>query len=216
MHGEERSESGKKTMVWFDLSRPTHKSAAEASKSGRLSERVSFVTMIAALLSFTACSDGTALTEHYATSYEPADAILAGNDLPVLVLGNPYNISPTDLHKSVVSALQVESDYLSVHFSERLQDGASPFRMVVVFAPPPQASAADLCSNPGAVRPMTVFPGTEEVPILASFCHDGRLLSQVSGVIGAGAAPNSGRFREGLGQVAIALFPGIDESLKPR
>jgi len=176
-------------------------------------KKLALATIGATMLGMTACSDGTALDEHYENSYEPADALLAGNDLPVLVIGNPYNISPAELHRSVVSALQVRSDEVAVHFSDRLEDLSSPFRLTIVFAPPPQTGAAELCRNPAAIRPMTIVPGPQEVRFLASFCRNGRLLSQANGVIASGAGPTSKRFRDGLGQVALALFPGTDQTI---
>jgi hypothetical protein len=175
---------------------------------------MSCAAIAAFVLAATGCSDGAALDERYTTSYEPADALLAGNDLPVFVVGNPFDVPPADFHRSVVSALQARSDEVSVHFSERLQDGASPFRLIIVFAPRPQISAAQLCNNPGALQAATVSPGAQEVPILASFCRNGQLLSQADGVIGAGDGPTGRRFRAGLGQIALALFPGEDPSLR--
>jgi hypothetical protein len=185
-----------------------------SSNRMRLAGQISFAAVGAILLGVTACSDGTTLDEHYETSYEPADALLAGTDLPVLVLGSPYNISSADLHRSVVSALQVRSDEVSVHFSERLEDDSSPFRLIIVFAPPPRTGAAELCRSPMAIRPLAVAPGTPEVPFLASFCRGGQLLSQASGVIGAGDGPTSERFRAGLGQIALGLFPGSDQTMR--
>jgi hypothetical protein len=184
------------------------------SKSMRLPRAILFLAIGAILLDIAACSDGTALDAYYTNRYEPADALLAGTDLPVLVLGNPYNISPAALHRSVVSALQVRSDELDVHFSERLEGGSPPFRLIIAFAPPPQGDAAALCRDPRAIRPIALAPGPQEVPFLASFCRDGRLLSQAHGVIDSGTGPTSERFREGLGQVALALFPGNDETMR--
>jgi hypothetical protein len=180
----------------------------------RFSKKVAIAVIGTVLLGVTACSDGTAVDAHYANSYEPADALLAGNDLPVLVLGNPYDISAAELHRSVVSALQVRSDEVSVHFSDRLEDLFSPFRLTIVFAPPPQTGARELCRNPAAIRPMTVAPGRQEVPFLASFCRNGQLLSQANGVIASGDGPTSKRFRDGLGHLALALFPGSDQTMR--
>jgi hypothetical protein len=179
----------------------------------RLSEQIAFAAIGTILLGMTGCSDGTALNAHYTNSDEPADSLLVGNDLPVLVLGNPYNISQAELHKSVVSALQIRSDEVAVHFSDRLEDLSSPFRLTIVFAPPPPTGAAELYRNPAAIRPMTIAPGPQEVPFLASFCRNGRLLSQANGVIASGDGPTSERFRDGLGQVALAPFPGIDQTM---
>jgi hypothetical protein len=180
----------------------------------RLTEPISLAAIGAILLGVSACSDGSALDAHYANSYEPADALRAGNDLSVLVLGNPYNISPAELHRSVVSALQVRSDEVSVHFSDRLEDLSSPFRLTIVFAPPPQTGAAELCRDPAGIRPMTLAPSPQEVPFLASFCRNGQVLSEVNGVIASGDGPTSKRFRAGLGQVALALFPGSDQTMR--
>jgi hypothetical protein len=180
----------------------------------RLREKLAVATIGAILLGMTACSDGTTLDAHYENSYEPADALLASNDLPVLVLGNPYNISPAQLHRSVVSALQVRSDEVSVHFSDRLEGLSSRFQLIIVFAPPPQTGAGELCRNAAAIRPMTIAPGPQEVPFLASFCRNGQLLSRANGVIASGAGPGSERFRDGLGQVALALFSGSDQTMR--
>src|SRR6516164_6690328 len=179
----------------------------------RISKQIALSAIGILFLGMTGCSDGTALNAYYTNRDEPADALLAGNDLPVLVLGNPYNISAAELHRSVVSALQVRSDEVAVHFSDRLGDLSSPFRLTIAFAPPPQTGAGELCRDPAGIRPMTIAPGQQEVPFLASFCRNGRLLSQANGVIASGAGPTSEHFRDGLGQVALALFPGIDQTM---
>lgn len=38
--------------------------------------------------------------------------------------------------------------------------------------------------------------------------------SEAKGVIGSGERPTSKRFRAGLGQIAVALFPGSDQIMR--
>lgn len=111
-----------------------------------------------------------------------------------------------ELAMAVASAMSNRLVGRRVGLTARREEAPRPeFRVLLVFNPPPNLSAAQLCDGKVAFAPPTQ---AGRVTVLAAFCDAGGLLASASGRVGAVTGIDDQRFRDWLGQLTRDLFGG--------
>lgn len=126
---------------------------------------------------------------------------------PILVEvhGNPFTLADHEFRALIADGLSNKVVGRVVRFTAQRDQAPHPdARVVVAFDAPENFDAQDLCA--GGPVPVAAQSG-ERIAIIASFCHDAKILSSVRGWVVRGDGPDDKRFRRLLGQVARELFP---------
>lgn len=134
--------------------------------------------------------------------------VAGGRDCFVVVHGNPFQgFDGEAFVGAVVEAMQGQNRGPRTHFTARTASNAHPdYRVTLLFNGPESIRAADLCS--GSIA----FAGSAEnkegrVRVLAAWCKEGSVLTEVSGWIEGVKTPVDSRFTHLLAQVTRDLFP---------
>ncbi len=117
--------------------------------------------------------------------------------------GQAFDGARTEEVEAMVQALMSEAQNRRlVRFTRDPAMAARPaYRVVLVFNGGKGLDSAALCAEPAAGGP----PAGERIELLASFCHDGSLLSSVHAWMAA-AADTDRRFRQLIQQTTRELF----------
>lgn len=155
-----------------------------------------------------ACEEGPATVR--GTWRSPAATstmVWAGARGPIFVEvhGNPFTLADQEFRASVADGLSNKVIGRVVRFTAQRDQAPHPdARVIMAFDAPESFDAQDLCAGgpvPVAVR------SEERITVIASFCHDAKILSSVRGWVARGDGPGDKSFRQLLGQVARDLFP---------
>ena len=136
--------------------------------------------------------------------------VAGGRDCFVVVHGNPFQDHEYDgeaFVEAVVEAMQGQNWGPATHFTARTPSSAHPdYRVTLLFNGAATVRAADLCS--GAVATADAVDNTDgRVRVLAAWCKEGAVLSEVSGWIDDVKTPIDRRFTRLIAQVTRDLFP---------
>ncbi len=149
-------------------------------------------------------------------NYDSAEfaRVAAGRDCFVVVHGNPFQRQGYDgeaFVEAVVDAMQDQNWGPATHFTARTPSGAHPdYRVTLLFNGAATVRATDLCSS--TVATADALENTDgRMRVLAAWCKDGAVLSEVSGWIDGVKTPIDRRFTRLIAQVTRDLFPAQTE-----
>ncbi len=167
-----------------------------------------------ALLALAGCAAGPVFNVDYDLSYVPGETQAAGPNLTVVIRGNPSDLSKPVFDRTVTDAMQGWGFALN-HFTTE-GDPNSPYRVVIVFNPPPTAGGYVLCSRPLAVDAVAQGVQPAQVPVVAALCRGDSYLALAEGWIGMAGGPLGPDFRKGIGLLTAALFPSQNPQRRGR
>lgn len=127
----------------------------------------------------------------------------AGRDLALRVYGNPFPAVPAATFSQSVAANVQDTGWLPPTHPT-LTPGPTarpPFKLVMVFEPPPTASADAVCAERAMARPTT-----DPIEVLAAFCHGDRPITYATGQMARTASPDDPAFHTLMTQLMLSLF----------
>jgi hypothetical protein len=139
--------------------------------------------------------------------------VAGGRDCFVVVLGNPFLDRGCDgeaFIETVVAAMQGRNHGPATHFTARSSLNAhSDYRVTLLFngGSAATARAADLCAGNGPRIPTESLDARGRIRILAAWCREDLVLSEVSGWVAGVKSPVDRRFTRLIAQVTRELFP---------
>jgi hypothetical protein len=160
---------------------------------------------VLALLILTGCAGQPVFNVDYDLSYVPGETRANGTDLTVVIRGNPSDLPKPVFDHAVTDAMQGWGFSLN-HFTPE-GDPNSPYRVVIVFNPPPTAGGYVLCQRPLTVDAMAQGVQSARVPVVAALCRGDSYLATAEGWIGMAGGPLGPDFRNSIGLLTAALFP---------
>ncbi len=160
---------------------------------------------VLALLILTGCAGQPVFNVDYDASYSPGETRANGTDLTVVIRGNPSDLPKPVFDRAVTDAMQGWGFSLN-HFTPE-GDPNSPYRVVIVFNPPPNAGSYVLCSRPLAVDAVAQGVQPARVPVVATLCRGDSYLAIAEGSIGMAGGPLAADFRNGIGLMTASVFP---------
>jgi hypothetical protein len=134
--------------------------------------------------------------------------VAGGRDCFVVVHGNPFqDFDGETFVEAVVEAMQGQNRGPRTHFTAHTPSNAHPdYRVTLLFNGPEAVRATDLCAGSVALTgPSENKDG--RVRVLAAWCKEGSVLSEVSGWSEGVKTPVDSRFTHLLAQVTRDLFP---------
>lgn len=141
--------------------------------------------------------------------------VAGGRDCFVVVYGNPFLDRGYDgetFIETVLAAMQGQNPGPATRFTARSSLNAHPdYRVMMLFNGAASVRADDLCAGAGALASSDGLGAKGEVRILAAWCKEGSVLSEVSGWVEGVQAPTDRRFARLIAQVTRDLFPGQTE-----
>jgi hypothetical protein len=158
-----------------------------------------------ALLVLTGCAGQPVFNVDYDLSYVPGETQAAGPDLTVVIRGNPSDLPKPVFDRAVTDAMHGWGFALN-HFTTE-GDPNSPYRVVIVFNPPPTAGGYVLCQRPLTVDAVAQGVQSARVPVVAALCRGDSYIALADGSIGAAGGPLGPDFRNGIGLMTASLFP---------
>jgi hypothetical protein len=138
---------------------------------------------------------------YYRPSYTPGETGVQGS-MPVVVRGNPFPDPNADVALAVADAMQGNT-WWPTQFVASTVNPVSSYRVVVLFAGPPNMNYPELCSAPV----LTSAPEVKgRVPVYAALCKWDVLMAASSGTVDAATQADPG-FRSPMAALARELFP---------
>ena len=162
-----------------------------------------------ACLTLAACDAPIVYYRHVST-YTPGEFAYAG-DLYLEVVGNPYKVPQEEFDQKLADTMSAGVWGTPVRFvTEPAPESRSPYRVIMVFDPPNDASFNLLCAAPDMVEPMPPGPGNTKLS--AVLCRGYYPISYVyAGFTSQGPADPA--FRTAIHQIELALLPARNEHI---
>ena len=162
--------------------------------------------LTAALLS--ACSNMVVTRPAYVDpSYEPVLLSYASKEGPVYteVIGNPYGEQSAQVEQIITrSLMEAQFSGRQLDFvTQRPADYRSPFKVVVLFNPAPNADAARICEK--SDQPQTAG-SAGEVSVMVALCNSDTRVSSIRGFANTSATPDNPAIAQLIRQVAAEIF----------
>jgi hypothetical protein len=152
------------------------------------------------------CAGLPVLNIEYDPSYVVGESRVNGDNLTVVIRGNPYPVPKAEFDQAVVDAMQ-GAGFANQHLTT---DGSpnSVYRVILVFSASPGVGAYRLCARPFDVEGAFGTAPQPRVPLVAALCRGDVWVSSADGSLGTAGGPAGGDFRDGLRQLGVLLFPG--------
>lgn len=167
------------------------------------------VSLALSALALTACinTGGTVLQPAYISGAYQLDMLnyaASRGGMLTEVVGNPFQAPKHEIDQTVTASMAKSHFGPDLPFVTSVPaENTSPYRVVMLFNPAPNARADSICEN--SAQPTAAQPG--EVSVMAAFCSsDDRVTSTVGSVSGV-TSPKDPAFQNLVRQVTIALFP---------
>lgn len=163
----------------------------------------------------TACASGSPRTlsdQHLTYDYSDFFRVVDGRDTQVIVRGNPFAMSQSDMDQLVTSNMAAMPRGPKTNYTTAKSTNAHPdYEVVWLFNGPRSMQPNELCSNPQAVNGQ---PGpAAQLRVLAAFCRYDKANSWVEGWVDGGP---QGVPREGVTtlvqQMTRELFPTVQKN----
>jgi hypothetical protein len=171
------------------------------------------ITIAAAVLALAACAGAWVSNVDYSLGYSPGEELYAGNDVPVIVAGNPFPVPLPEFAAAIVDAMQGWA-FGPDHFVVAVDPNAV-YRVVVMFNPSNNVIGETLCTRPPTAVPVFGAAPSSRLPIAAALCRGGSYLAYAYGSIPADGGPRGAEFRQSLGQFIRSLFPARNPQRTP-
>ncbi len=147
----------------------------------------------------------TTADRHYAYSYGAFVRASGGRDTIVVVRGNPFEMDHKAFEKAVTDAMQGH------HFGPRTNFTTAPtenakkeYKVVILFNGSQNVLADNLCKAPEKYGSRK---GAKGLHVIAAYCWEDELLTEVDGWVGAVSSADSPAFASLIGQTTLDLFP---------
>ena len=153
--------------------------------------------------------NGTVVLPVYVGSYHPdmLNYAAAQGGMPTEVVGNPFDAPKEQVDQAVANNMTGSHFGPELAFTtEASPDSLSPYRVVILFDPAPNARAYELCSNPD--QPSAAQVG--RLRLMVAFCSSDTVITSTEGWISKPQRPTDPAFRSLIRQIAIVLFPPRD------
>ena len=141
--------------------------------------------------------------------------VTAGRACRVVVHGNPFRdrgCKDTAFVAAVVDALQGQNPGPATRFVAGPAPDADPaYRIVWLFNGEPHVRAVDLCAAATALPSVEPLGDKGRVRLLAAWCRDDTVLSEVSGSVAGVSAPGDRRLARLIAQALRDLLPQSTE-----
>ncbi len=155
-----------------------------------------------------ACAQSGVLVSRvdYANQYEPLEISAAGN-LPVTVIGNPFDAPQADVQRSVVESMQGRTFGVPVNFSvaPNERDPDQRFHVVVAFTNVSGGDPAALCKSGDSFESNATGGGV--TTLMGAFCSNDSYLSHAIARRGGVDGPRSELLDSLVAQLTLSLFP---------
>ena len=163
-----------------------------------------FLTAALILPALGACTGSgvSVSSEDYAVAYDYNEfrAQADGREFPVTIVGNPFpELSSQETARRLLPVMQANKPRPRLSFT---LDRQSPYRLVLVFDPASDVTAAKACQ--GEAR--TVSPLAGRIVLFAVYCRNGSPLSQAIGRTTA-ARPDDPAMGRLFGDLFQTVFP---------
>ncbi len=169
----------------------------------------------AALLVLAGCDSLTVRTVGGPTFlYKIGDLDYAGGgrEMRVVVIDNSPAAEREALQKATVAGLQTGVGS-GTRLSLAPQNFNREFKIVAMFAPAASISGSALCREPLQPPTFAARDATSETHVLAVFCREKDVLTEIDGYAPGVKVPGDGRFNALLSAVGQKLFPSRDLEL---
>jgi hypothetical protein len=170
--------------------------------------------MAAAMLALAACAGAPVANVDYDLSYTPGEELYAGNDVPVIVIGNPFPVPQPEFTAAAIDAMQGWAFRPVTHFVPAADPNAV-YRVLVMFNPSNNVIGETLCTRPPTAQPLFGVPPGPTAPLSAALCRGDKYLAYAYGTVPTGDGPGSQTFRTGFGQFIRTLFPAKNPQRTP-
>ena len=172
--------------------------------------RVSLPIMaLASQLGLVAC-DEVVVTEPVGPQrYTDGDFQLAARngEVKTEVFGNPFGDNAGFAAVVVEHMLNAHRGPPARFALDPTGSGSAPYRVVMVFNPPSEATADQACARAAS---LAAVRGGLSTNLLAVFCNGDTALSQAMGRVRGATGPQDRKFRSLVRQVAYSLIPARD------
>ena len=173
----------------------------------RFMRLIVIVSMAAAAASCAA--DGTTVLPLYVGSYDPGMLNYAASKGGMLteIVGNPFDVPKEEVGRAVTNNMTGSHFGPKVVFTTKASpDNPSPYWVVVLFDPAPNAQAQRLCSDPN--QPSAAQAG--RLRLMVAFCSSDTVITSTAGWISKPQRPTHPTFRSLIRQITVVLFPPRD------
>ena len=176
--------------------------------------RPNFKPLLAVLAILASCGVNTPVSYvSYSPSYNPGEELYAGNQVPVVIRGNPFAIPQPEFDSATLAAMQGWA-FRPAQFVPAIDPNAV-YRVVLIFYPPGNTTGTILCQRPLTANAAFGLPPAPQAPFSAALCRGDASLADVFGRIGTEGGPGGAPFRRGVGQVIASLFPPQNPQNRP-
>ena len=149
---------------------------------------------------------GTVVLPVYVGSYDPGMLNYAASKggMVTEVVGNPFDVPKEEVERAAVNSMTGSHFGPKVVFTTKASpDNPSPYRVVMLFDPAPNAQAHRLCSDPN--QPSAAQPG--RLRLMVAFCSSDTVITSTAGWISKPQRPTHPTFRSLIRQITVVLFP---------
>jgi hypothetical protein len=177
---------------------------------------LSMLTACLAMLALPGCQSAVTTTTSYDVWFragvlsEFGYAATAG-EMPVVVVGNPFDLPKPEVDEAVVAAMQGHNRGAAVRFvqapAEIARSGVG-YAVVMLLDPGPGVGAELACAQRGSLPSPVAGGGTT---LLAVFCGNADARSWAYSGTGPVASPNDPLFRGLVGQATFLMIPPRDD-----
>jgi hypothetical protein len=157
------------------------------------------------------CAGVPIVYNRYTSTYSFNEYAYAGSggELYVEIHGNPTSLPQEEFNRRLFATLWgppwgAGARYVAV------PSGRSPYKIVLFFDPPPNASYPSLCTEAGKYPVLPAGSGGWTT-VSAAFCRGPYAATAATAGFG-GSTPDDPAFRRGIDQLLLTLFPPKDEN----
>ena len=168
---------------------------------------------VAALL-LGACTNGSIIGDDFVdAAYDPqlvGTMARYGGLMPMEIYGNPFDVPKQELDQAMTSAMSGANFGQPLHFTtEPPADLSSPYSLVVLFSPAPNAKANRICGN----RDQPTAPNEVGVRAMLVVCSSDVRISSAVASLDPVSGPDDPAFQRMLKQTLIVLLPPRREDI---
>ncbi len=166
-----------------------------------------------ALIAMASCAGAPIANVDYSLGYLPGEELYAGNDVPVIVIGNPFPVPQAEFTADAIDAMQGWA-FGPDHFVPAVDPNAV-YRVMVMFNPSSGVIGETLCTRPPTAQAIFGAAPTPRTSLSAALCRGDSYLAYAYGSVPTSDGPRGEIFRRGFGQFIRTLFPAKNPQRTP-
>jgi hypothetical protein len=168
-------------------------------------------------LGLAACGDNQSYIDFnsYDSSYIPGEHHLYGPTIQTFVRGGPFSGLQQPASTDAVLADMQDGGFPQTFFTTETV-GRSPYRVLMVFSPAPNANLDRLCEMDArelATLPAAAGTGDARVGLAAAFCRSDKLMGGAIGSIPVAVATNDPAVKGSIQAFVRQMFPAVNPSV---